>query len=346
MSAMRTASERIIDEVTSWPGVEAAPGSRGELSLRLGPKELGHLHGDHALHTGFPKGIWHELYEQGRIDYHPVFPGKPGYASRRIESADDVRDAIELLRLNYDRARARQDLPAADANGSTAASGDGAHTPRPRAGLESPVDGLYASTPQTLPFAPTLDIRAFLLRRDAGNLLIYSTETLGEDLPAIEGAGGVARRYLNHSHEAMFATDAITAPLFVHERERESVNRRATVRATFAKRHTLDGDFEVIPTPGHTPGATAYLWDTGRHRLLFTGDTIYLNEGEWVEGLLDSSNRDAFIASLELIGELDFDVLVPWASTHGQPYHAVTSRADATRRIGAMLDRLKRGESG
>jgi hypothetical protein len=113
MSEQRTAGERIVDEVTSWPGVEAAWGSRGELSLRLGRREIGHLHGDHAMHAGFPKAVWQELYDAGRIDYHPVFPGKPGYASRRIETAEDVEDVIALLRLNYDRAVAKHGLPTA-----------------------------------------------------------------------------------------------------------------------------------------------------------------------------------------------------------------------------------------
>ncbi|MDQ3573215.1 MAG: DUF5519 family protein [Actinomycetota bacterium] len=110
-TATQSAGERIVAEVTSWPGVEAVDGSRGELSLRLGKREIGHLHGDHALHLGFPKKLWHELHEQGRIDYHPVFPGKPGYAARRIADEDDVRDVIELLRLNYDRAIAKHGLP-------------------------------------------------------------------------------------------------------------------------------------------------------------------------------------------------------------------------------------------
>src|SRR5918996_2736846 len=97
-------SAQITEEVTSWPGVEAGPGRRGEFAFTLGRRELGHLHGDGAFHGGFPQKVWHELYEQGRIDYHPVFPGKPGYASRRIETEDDVRDVIAMLRLNYDRA--------------------------------------------------------------------------------------------------------------------------------------------------------------------------------------------------------------------------------------------------
>ena len=98
-----TASERITKEVTSWRGVTAGPGERGEFAFKVGGREIGHLHGDHVLHTGFPKAVWAELYEQGRIDYHPVFPDRPGPASRRIEDEADVRDVIELLRLNYER---------------------------------------------------------------------------------------------------------------------------------------------------------------------------------------------------------------------------------------------------
>ena len=99
-----TASEQITAEVTNWDGVAASTGSRGEWSFKLGRKEIGHLHGDRVLHLAFPKAVWHELHDAGRIDYHPVFPGKPGYAARQIETAEDVEDVIALLRLNYDRA--------------------------------------------------------------------------------------------------------------------------------------------------------------------------------------------------------------------------------------------------
>jgi Luciferase len=104
-------SERITQEVTSWPGVSAGPGSRGEFAFTVGGREIGHLHGDHAAHFGFPKQVWRELKEEGRIDYHPVFPGREGMAARRIESEDDVRDVIALLRLNYERTVARRGVP-------------------------------------------------------------------------------------------------------------------------------------------------------------------------------------------------------------------------------------------
>lgn len=131
-------------------------------------------------------------------------------------------------------------------------------------GLATAIPGLYASTPETLPFAPSLDVRAFLLRRDLGNLLVYSVSTLESDAAAIEGLGGISRQYLNHSHEAMFASD----------------------------------------------------W-AGRPR---------------------SSGTAASIASCH------FDVLAPWAGTRGYPPYALTDRADARRRLDAVLQRVRRGE--
>jgi len=113
MTEPRTASQRITEEVSSWPGIEAGPGRRGEFAFKLGRREIGHLHGNHAAHFSFPKPVWAELREQGRIAPHPVFPDSKGPASRRIESEADVRDVIELLRLNYDRVVARHGLPAA-----------------------------------------------------------------------------------------------------------------------------------------------------------------------------------------------------------------------------------------
>jgi hypothetical protein len=106
-------SRQITEEVTSWPGVEAGPGRRGEFAFKLGRREIGHLHGDRAAHFGFPKDVWAELREQGRIAPHPVFPDSQGPAARRIETEADVRDVIELMRLNYDRAVAQHGLPAA-----------------------------------------------------------------------------------------------------------------------------------------------------------------------------------------------------------------------------------------
>ncbi|OWY64955.1 hypothetical protein B7486_44475 [cyanobacterium TDX16] len=210
--------------------------------------------------------------------------------------------------------------------------------------MESTILGLYASTPQPLPFAPSLDIRAFLLQRRQGNLLVYSVTEFDSNAPTVQSLGGITRQYLNHWHEAMFVLERVDVPLLCHENDRQLVAEKTKVSKTFSTRHLLDDDFEIIPTPGHTSGATAFLWNNGEHRFLFASDTIYLKEGEWVAAVLESRDRSAYIKSLELLRELDFDVLVPWVATHGQPYYAMTNKTDAQRRIGMILDRVRRGE--
>jgi hypothetical protein len=102
-----TPKQRITEELTSWDGVEASPGKRGEFAFHLGRRELGHLHGDHAAHFFFPSETWEELFAQGRIVEHPVFPGRHGPAARRIEDDADVADVIALMRINYEDAKAR-----------------------------------------------------------------------------------------------------------------------------------------------------------------------------------------------------------------------------------------------
>ena len=95
--------------------------------------------------------------------------------------------------------------------------------------METAVEGLYATTPEPLPFAPSLDIRAFVLQRERGNVLVYSTTVLESDAPAIEDLGGISRHYLNHRHEAMFSSDWAASP--VRARERARVGGRRVPRA-------------------------------------------------------------------------------------------------------------------
>ena len=197
-----------------------------------------------------------------------------------------------------------------------------------------PLPGLRASDPHPLPFAPDLHVRSFLLERDHGNVLVYGSETA----PAL--AADASWQYLNHWHESMFGVVA-DLPVVVHEADAVRVAGRAgIVPVTFAVRHSLGEGFELVPTPGHTPGATAYLYERGGHRYLFTGDTIYLRDGAWVDAVLADSDPVAYRESLELIRSLDFDVLVPWAASAGEPFHAFTGPADTRRRIDALLRRL------
>lgn len=185
------------------------------------------------------------------------------------------------------------------------------------------------------------------MERDEGNLLVYSSTTIKQEADYVRERGGIWRQYLNHGHEAWVAEAAgawvastFGAPLYAHKNEKEEVSRAYDLDGTFSEQHTLGDDFEVIPIPGHTSGATAFLWDTGEYRSLFTGDSIVLEDGEWVAALLSSSDRDDYINSLELIRGLDFDVIVPWAASLDGAYYAFTDKGDIRRRIDEMLERM------
>ncbi len=72
--------------------------------------------------------------------------------------------------------------------------------------MESVIADRFASDPEPLPFAPSQSIRAFLLRREGGNLLVYSAPTV--DAAAVEALGGASRILLNHWHEGEFGAGA------------------------------------------------------------------------------------------------------------------------------------------
>ena len=170
-------------------------------------------------------------------------------------------------------------------------------------------------------------------------------------MEAVGDLGGISRQYLNHHHEASpacdWVADTFDAPLHVHEDDAAAAAEICNVDATFSERHKLDEDFEVIPIPGHTSGATAFLWDSGQHRVLFTGDTIFFGRSKWRAAVLDGvSDRERYIQSLELIRSLDFDLIVPGIAISGRPYYSFTDRAEATRQVDAILERLRRGEDG
>lgn len=212
--------------------------------------------------------------------------------------------------------------------------------------LETPIEGLYATPAAPLPFASAIHVRAFLLERAQGNLIVYNAPGLTMAASEIRGLGGAARQLINHAHEAMFGPQGLDAGVFVGERDREETAASLPIAGTFSQRHMLDDDFEVIPTPGHTPGTTSYLWDSGRHRLLFTGDTLWIDKGDWRAVVLGSSDRAAYLDSLALLRELEFDVLVPWGATAGPAYVGVVGHAQAQRHIDAIIARVAAGENG
>jgi hypothetical protein len=120
---------QIEREVLGWDGVfkkrdEHGPGGIGVTGYRYGDPEsggpqIGHIHDDGHADFRFPREVRDDLIRSGQAISHPAFPNSRTTASYQVRSAEDVPGALELFRMGYERAVARDAQHAARA-GSTA----------------------------------------------------------------------------------------------------------------------------------------------------------------------------------------------------------------------------------
>lgn len=109
-----------------------------------------------------------------------------------------------------------------------------------------------------------------------------------------------------YAHEAIPTDDPEGEAIFPQRDEYYRDPNKATV--VFTGDLTLrvgDHTFNLIHTPGHTPGQIAV--HVPEERVVFTGDTIFCECQTW----LMTSNVDQWLESLERIRQLDVDHLIP-----------------------------------
>ena len=103
---VKGAQGKIVKEVSKWSGVVASPHRFGGTEFRLGPRELGHLHGDHQADIAFPMAVRNQLVAEGRAEPHHILP-QSGWITFRFRNEADVERAIELFKLSYELAKER-----------------------------------------------------------------------------------------------------------------------------------------------------------------------------------------------------------------------------------------------
>ncbi len=186
---------------------------------------------------------------------------------------------------------------------------------------------------------------AFLLQREIGNVLIYSSGQLDKDETELRQLGGITRQYLNHRDEAAphcdWVSETFGSKLVCHEEEKVAISRKCTVHETFSGATEIADDLIAVPTPGHCPGSTCYLWQGPKARYLFTGDTIYFDAGNW-KVFIDPKDAETMTQSLQVIAALEFDVLLP-GLYQGDFWRAEVTKDELRERVDEIAERLKQG---
>jgi hypothetical protein len=103
---VKGAQKRIVEALSSWKDVAAAPHRFGGTEFRLGNQELGHVHGDYQADIAFPMDVRNKLVEEGKAEPHHVLP-RSGWITFRFRNDGDVENAIDLFRQSYDLAMER-----------------------------------------------------------------------------------------------------------------------------------------------------------------------------------------------------------------------------------------------
>lgn len=205
--------------------------------------------------------------------------------------------------------------------------------------------GLYATSTAPLPFMSGVVVRSFVLSGDDAPVIIYNSPGIGRAAEEISTLGTPERLLVNHWHEEMYGAPGIDVPAFVHVIDHSQTEPRLPIAGTFEGRLQVTPSIEAIPTPGHTLGATVFLWRGPEHRVLFTGDSLWDNRGRWEAVVLGESDRASYLESLELMTTFEFDVVAPWVAFDDAEPVTVLGSDEARARIDDIISRLKDGEN-
>ncbi len=149
---------------------------------------------------------------------------------------------------------------------------------------------------------------AYLVTRPAGNVLLYNIGLDQQsDLDAITELGGVAHQLLSHRDEANELLDPIRhrfgSRLWCSAIEAPAIGRAATVDTVLAQGDDHVEDVEVLHTPGHTDGSLCFFYRSPHGKsYLFTGDSLFLWDGEWSTLVLEAAGGSATALAGSLLG--------------------------------------------
>mgnify|MGYP001350325111 CR=1 FL=1 len=91
-----------FEEVCGWPGVTTAPHRFGGTAFLVNGMEIGHTHGYAHVDILLPGAVRDDAIARGKASPHHIHPAS-NWVTVRITGDSSANDAMELLRLNYER---------------------------------------------------------------------------------------------------------------------------------------------------------------------------------------------------------------------------------------------------
>mgnify|MGYP004724068277 CR=1 FL=1 len=157
----------------------------------------------------------------------------------------------------------------------------------------------------------------------------------------LNDAVGRIHHYFTHSHESTAVAIAIqqrfSSALYCHSRSLGAVSLVIEPDETFTQQETHFGDFHLLPTPGHTPGSSSFLYHSPLGQTyLFVGDTLTCDYNRWISVLVPESNPLELQQSLDFYRTLRPDVVLmsttrghlSWAKVDLQSWLAAIDEAE------------------
>ena len=97
---MTVGTERLKEEVSSWPGISLHPHRFAAREYRFGRAEVGHVHYWGDVDIPFPRALHDFLVKHKLAEPHHWVPDS-GWTTFRIGGGEDAKHAIWLMRLSY-----------------------------------------------------------------------------------------------------------------------------------------------------------------------------------------------------------------------------------------------------
>ncbi|MBB6522499.1 MBL fold metallo-hydrolase [Pseudoteredinibacter isoporae] len=161
-----------------------------------------------------------------------------------------------------------------------------------------------------------LNSYAYLLLRPAGNVLFYNSGN-ESDLRQMDALGGAQLQLLTHRDEATPSLarikDRFGLTLASSALEAPYLEKYTPVDLVLEPGTTQLQDIHVIETPGHTDGSLCFFYESPHGKsYLFTGDTIFLWDGDWSTFVMPKAggSASALVGSLKELGRIQPDLVM------------------------------------